>query len=177
MKTAGEITFPESANSNFTPLPGWKEVLEIPYNEARNAYLVWRSANRPRSDPVHEWMKRTRARFKYAQKVAKRNEDNFRTDAMAARFDTGDIKDFWKCMKDYNTGPIAHSNKVDNASGPKEIASMWQKHYMILFNSVHESKEKSEVLWYCQNINANEINVTTTEMNEAVAELRRNMMD
>ena len=174
MKRAGEMTFPESAKSNFTPVPGWKELLETPYNEARNAYLVWRSTNRPRSGPVHEWMKRTRARFKYAQKVAKRNEDTFRADAMAATFDTGDIKGFWKCVKGHNTRPIAHSNKVDNASGPKEIASMWQKHYKNLFNSVHDSKEKSEVLSYCQNINANEINVTTTEMYEAVAELPPN---
>ena len=43
-----------------------------------------------------------------------------------------------------------------------------------LFNSVHEGKEKSEVLSYCQNINANDINVTTTEMYEAVAELPKN---
>ena len=91
MKRAGEMTFPESAKSNFTPVPGWKELLEIPYNEARNAYLVWCSTHSPRSGPVHEWMKRTRARFKYAQKVAKRNEDTFRADAMAAKFDTGNI--------------------------------------------------------------------------------------
>ena len=51
---------------------------------------------------------------------------------------------------------------------------MWQKHYKNLFNSVHESKEKSEVLSYCQNINANEINVIKTEMYEAVAELPKN---
>ena len=88
------MTFPESAESNFTPVPGWKELLEIPYNEARNAYLVWCSTNRPRSGPVHEWIKRTRARFKYAQKVAKRNVDTFRADAMAAKFDTGNIKVF-----------------------------------------------------------------------------------
>ena len=93
MKTAGEMSFPESAKSNFTPVQGWKELLKTPYNEARNAYLVWRITYRPRSGPVHEWMKRTRARFKYFQKVAKRNEDTFRADAMTAKFDTG-----WQCF-------------------------------------------------------------------------------
>ena len=39
-------------------------------------------------------MKRTRARFKYAQKVAKRNEETYRADALAANFDTGNIKGF-----------------------------------------------------------------------------------
>ena len=65
---------------------------------------------------------------------------------MAAKFDTGDIKGlFWKCVKDENTGPIPHPNKVDNASGPKESASMWQKPYRNLFNSVHGIKERAEV--------------------------------
>ena len=51
MKTAGEMTFPASAKINFTPVPGWRELLETPYNETRNAYLVWRSAKGPRSGP------------------------------------------------------------------------------------------------------------------------------
>ena len=94
------MTFPESAKNNFTPVPGWRELLETPYNEARYAYLVWRSANWPHSGPAHEWMKMARARFKYAQKVAKRNEDTFRADAVATKFDIGNIKGWWKCVKD-----------------------------------------------------------------------------
>ena len=71
LRSADEITIPKNSKSNFTPVPGWNELLKEPYNEARNAYLAWRSDNRPRSGPVHEWMKRTRAVYKYAQKVAK----------------------------------------------------------------------------------------------------------
>ena len=37
MKTAGEMTFPENAKNNFTPVSGWNALLETPYNEARNA--------------------------------------------------------------------------------------------------------------------------------------------
>ena len=93
------------------------KLLETPYNEARNAYLVWHSPNILHSDPVREWMKSNRARYKYAQKVAKRNEDTFRAVAMAAKCDTGYIKGVWKYVKDYDTGPIAHSDKVCIASG------------------------------------------------------------
>ena len=76
------------------------------------------------------------------------------------------LKFFFKCVKDYNTGPIAQYIKVDNVSVHKKIASMWLQHYKNLLN-----KEKAEVLSYCRNLNLNEINVTTPEMHEAVAGL------
>ena len=57
MKTSGEMNFPESANCNFTPIPGWKVLLETPYNETRNAYLICRSANKPLPGLVHECIK------------------------------------------------------------------------------------------------------------------------
>ena len=41
---------------------------------------------------------------------------------MAAKVDAADVKCFWKCVEDCNTGPIVHSNTVGDASGPKEIA-------------------------------------------------------
>ena len=91
-------------------------------------------------------MKRTRARFKHAQKVAKKTEETYRADALAANFDTDNIKGFWKCIKDYNTGQVAFSNTVHNASGPSEITSMWQQHFNELFNSVPDSNEKAK---YC----------------------------
>ena len=122
-------------------------------------------------------MKRTRARFKYAQKVARRNDETYRADALAASFDTGNIKGFWKCIKDYNTGQVAFSNTVHNASGPSEIASMWLQHFNELFNSVPDSNEKVKVLSYCQKyINTNEIFGTAVEIHEhdAISELTRN---
>ena len=33
-------------------------------------------------------------------KVSKRNEETYRAYALAANFDTGNIKGFWKCIKD-----------------------------------------------------------------------------
>ena len=124
MGSAGEITIPRSSKSNFTPVPGWKVLLEEPYDEARSAYLAWRSYDRPRSGPVHEWMKRTRTRFKYAPKVAKRNEETYNADVLAANCDTGNMEGFWKCITDYNTGQVAFSKTVHNAFDPCEIASV-----------------------------------------------------
>ena len=80
-------------------------------------------------------------------KVAKRNEETYRADALAANYDTGNIKGFWKCIKEYN----------------------------ILFNPVPDSNERAKVLSNCQkDINTDEIYVTAVEIHEAISELPRN---
>ena len=40
----------------------------------RGAYFLWCSCNKPRSGIVHELMKKSRARFKYAQNQVLKNE-------------------------------------------------------------------------------------------------------
>ena len=96
--------------------------------------------------------------------------------ALADNFDAGNIKGFWKYIKDYTTGQVAFSNTMNNASGPSEIASMWQQHFNELFNSVPDTNEKAKVLSYCQKyINTNEIIVTAAEIHEAISELSRHL--
>ena len=56
----------------FTPVPGWNQYLSEPYNESRQADILWSSYNKPRSGPVHEFMKIIRARFKYAQRLVEK---------------------------------------------------------------------------------------------------------
>ena len=91
------------------------------HNDARNAYLAWSSDKRPSSGPVHEWIKRTRARFKYVRNVAKRNDETCHADALAANFDTGYIKWFWKCIKDYSRRHVAFST----------FRSQWNRQYVV----------------------------------------------
>ena len=77
MKTAGEMTFLESVKSNITPVPRWKELLETPHTEARNAYLVWRSTNTPRPGPVHKWIKRIQMDSNMLKKLIKEMKTPF----------------------------------------------------------------------------------------------------
>ena len=64
-----KCVFPEKNKKHFTPVPGWNDYLSQPYDESRQANNMWNSYNRPRSGPVHELMKKTRARFKCAQRL------------------------------------------------------------------------------------------------------------
>ena len=78
---ADEICIPKKHKKLFTPVPGWNQYLSEPYNESRQAYILWSSYNKPRSGPVHEIIKITRARFRYAQRLVGKNEETLRADA------------------------------------------------------------------------------------------------
>ncbi len=69
-------------------------------------------------------MKRTRARFIYAQRSVERNQNILRAESLAAKLDTGDVKTFWKQVKFINTGSTPLSNKVGEPSGGNNIAGM-----------------------------------------------------
>ena len=91
LQSADEMCIPRKNKNHFTPVPGWNEYLSRPYDESRQAYIIWNSYNRPRSGPVHELMKRTRARFKYAQRLVQKHEDMLRADALANKLSSGDV--------------------------------------------------------------------------------------
>ena len=99
LQRADEMCIPRKNKKHFTPVPGWNEYLSQPYDDSRQAYIIWNSYNRPRSGPVHELMKRTRARFKYAQRLVQKNQDMLRADALAKKLSSGDANVFRKMWK------------------------------------------------------------------------------
>ena len=90
---------PQEPQKRFTPAPGWNQYLSEPYNESRQAYILWSSYNKPRSGPVHEIMKRTRARFKYAQWLVEKNEETLWADALANKHNSRNVNAFGKMLK------------------------------------------------------------------------------
>ena len=124
LNSTDELSIPRSSNNTYTPIPDWKKVFDGHSNVACNAYLAWCSEKRPRSSPIHEWIKNTKVRFRFAPKIAKRNKINH-ADKLAADFDTGGVEGFPKWIKDYNSGPVAYSNTMRKDSDSNEIPSMW----------------------------------------------------
>ena len=126
LNNTDELSIPRSSNNTFTPIPGWKKKLfDGNSYVACNAYLAWCSEKRPRSSPIHEWIEKTTVRFRFAPKIAKRNEINH-ADIWAADFYTGDVEGFPKWIKDYSSGPVAYTNTMHKDSDSNEIPIMWQ---------------------------------------------------
>ena len=113
LQRADEMCIHRKNKKHFTPVPGWNEYLSQPYDESRQAYIIWNSYNRHRSGPVHELMKRTRARFKYAQRLVQKNEDMLRADALGKKLSAGDAKCFRKNVKNCNSGTVDNSNQIE----------------------------------------------------------------
>ena len=73
-------------------------------------------------------------------------ESRARADALAKKLLQKDDVSFWKEIKKLTSasGNIV-ANTVDNVTGEKEIAAMWQHHYEQLLNSNKDTSHKSVV--------------------------------
>ena len=74
LSDADNVCITERQKCPVSPVPGWNDYVAQPYKESREAYFLWCNYNKPRSGAVHELMKRSRARFKYAQNQVLKNE-------------------------------------------------------------------------------------------------------
>ena len=117
-------------------------------------------------------MKRTRARFEYAQWLVGKNEETLRADALANILNFGNVKCFWKTVKSCNSGVVKNSNQIENVSGTNNIFNMWRDHFKSLFNSVQDVTNKPGVLSYIQNDMGDEnICVTVNDISASINEL------
>ena len=47
-------------------IPGWNDYVKDQHQDARNSYVLWRNAGKPRQGPIADTMRRSRLNFKYA---------------------------------------------------------------------------------------------------------------
>lgn len=69
------------------------------YAEACEATKSWSLAGKPRQGPIFEHKKHTNAKYKYAVRYIRRNEQTLRTDSMAKKLLLKNTKAFWKEVK------------------------------------------------------------------------------
>ena len=83
---------------------------------------------------VYNIMKRTRHRYHYAVRCAKRRNTETIKSKLAENMSSS--KDFWKEVKKIDPTSRSISNVVDQAVGPEKIADIFLAKYEKLFNSV-----------------------------------------
>ena len=84
-------------------------------------------------------MNSSRARFKWKFRDCLRNEDSMKTDAIALKLRNKEQGEFWRKVNALNNKKAPLANTVNGCTGSSDVAEMWRKHFMGIFNSVNNS--------------------------------------
>ena len=151
-------------------IPGWNDIVSDKHRIARDAYIAWVAAGKPRFGPEHWLMTRTRARFKSALRFCKQHEDTVRANLFASSLTDKDYNKFWRDIrKSGNDRSTLHASSVGGCNGDNAITDMWQEHFKHLYNSVSDSNIKDSVLQRISemSVDRKEVTITVQDLAEA----------
>ena len=73
------------------------------HTAARDAFKLWAESGRPRQGSLFEHKQATNAKYKYAVRFIKKNEDTLRADSLARKLHNNSCYDFLKEVKVINS--------------------------------------------------------------------------
>lgn len=120
---------------------GWTDIVADKHEAARQAFLDWVIAGKPRTGYVCEVMKRTRAQFKLALRYCRNHEEMLRDNALARDFLIRNNKcnNFWKNIKKVTSGKMTcNATTIGGVTGDVAIAKMWKESFENLY-SMHNN--------------------------------------
>lgn len=177
---AVKLSIPVFKNNNGNvnnQVPGWNDYVEEHHVIARDGFHLWDLIGRPRQGVIYENMKQTRARFKYALRYCKKQEECILADKLANDLSDKDLVGFWKSVKKLNNTKTPLTNTMGDVSGEVNIAECWRKHFSALLNCVTSTDYKNEVcnaistIEFDENmcVNVNEVNVAIMSLKSGKA--------
>ena len=100
MQYASTEVFSDSdVRNNRRGRPGWNDYTNELHEGARECFIMWRDAGKPRQGPICDMMKLSRARFKYSLRFIKQHESQLKKDALANKLAQGKPDEFWKDVR------------------------------------------------------------------------------
>ena len=150
--------------SKFKVIPGWNDYVKESYAISRDALKWWISNNRPRDGLIYHNMRTSRAQFKYALRIAKRNEETARADALARDLYDKDLDEFLSSVRQLNRNSSLLSNCIDGVTGEKNISNYWKEHFYNLLNcNGNDTDIKHKVIGKLENIQYDANMIVTSE--------------
>ena len=169
LTTASEPLY-KFVKCNAAQKPGWNEHAANLHEVARDTFLMWQDQGKPRQGPIFELKKHTQARFKYAVRFIKQNENSMRKDSLARKLSNLGTNDFWKEVKLINNSKTPLPMDIDGVEGADKIVQVWKNHYHDLFNCV---RSNLSILKYDVKF-SNDMLVTADEIRDAICKLDTN---
>ena len=90
---------------------------------------------------MHEFHKKTKARFKYALRFITKNEKQLRKEALAKKLTDLNPNAFWKEIKLMNNSATPLPVNIDGVNGNEAIAELWKKHFKDILNCLRNNSE------------------------------------
>ena len=144
----GGKTVKSGVNCQSSSIPGWQEQV-LPFQEdARFWYSVWRSAGRPDHGALHDIMARTRNRYHYSVRRARKNAHYVRAKKIFEASEAGNIDLLQEMKRIRNGGARVSPDLPDNvagANGVEEIVNKFREVYSKLYNSWGSEKQMVDV--------------------------------
>ena len=122
--------------------PGWNEYVAELHSEAKEALRNWVAAGKVKYGPEFQHKKATNARFKYAVRYVKINEQMMKSNSMARKLHQNDVQEFWNEVKVINNSKMPLPSTVNGVSGDGNIAELWATHFGEIFNCVESAAFK-----------------------------------
>ena len=118
--------------------PGWSDYVADMYKYSREMRQLWLDNGKQRQGIIFNEFTRSKARFKYALRVIRKNETSLRKKSLAKKMTNLSSKDFWKEIGSINNSKTPLPCTIENANGPQEIIELWEKHYHGIFNCLNK---------------------------------------
>ena len=157
-----------------TTIPGWNEMCAEIHTQARNSFLQWRSAGSPKSGPIYDNMRISKAHFKLTLRNCKAEKERAVAGSLASNLLCKDSRIFWKEIEQIaGNKKSCPAQTIDGATGSQEICNMWKNHFTSLLSSYRDFSKKESVekriaaIDYVDRYNPNDIA-------KAIKELKKN---
>ncbi|MEJ2295059.1 MAG: reverse transcriptase domain-containing protein [Candidatus Lokiarchaeota archaeon] len=126
-------------------------------------------AGKPRTGWIFDLMRRSRSHFKLALLSCRRNEEQFKTDAIARDLLSKNSNEFWRKVKLMSCSKSASSSVVREATNEADIAETWKQHHFQNFYNQHDN----ENLFADRYQNDNNFIISVDDLRIAIQKLKR----
>ena len=104
-----------------------------------------------------------RARFKWALRQCRKNEQGLRAEAVAYKYRSRNVKSFWHELKRIDASKPKLAQSVDGVVGEIQICQLWKTKFSAILNSVPDNGEENALCNMLSNLSAADIPGITAE--------------
>ena len=120
---AGEQTTHKN-KKNYVHKPGWAEYVDDLYDVSRETRDMWMYAGKSRQGPIFGLHVKNKARFKYALRFIKNNENMLHKEALAKKLADLKTNAFWREITTTKNCNAPLPSLIEGVSGGKEIVDL-----------------------------------------------------